>query len=257
MSENVQTLLKETRKFQPPIAESVGFEKWYVESLDEYKKLHARSIQHPDAFWAEEAQRLSWFKHWDHVLDWTPPDAKWFVGGKLNACYNCVDRHVQSGHGDECAIVWEGEPVNPRTNHPAPGSAYAQEPEIRRVTYRELEEQTSRIGNALKELGVQKGDVVTGSTPGRTDPAMFAQLFFTDANSNPDGHLIPEVTAAYEQALQPLPDAEREPILQELMTQTVEQAGNVVANFGYAAATREPPSQRYKEHPVPEIRYRT
>ena len=70
--------------------------------------------------------------------------------------------------------------------------------------------------------------MVVGTTPGRTDPAMFAQLFYTDANSNPDGHLIPEVTAAYEAALEPLPDEERAPLLQELMTQTVEQAGNVV-----------------------------
>lgn len=161
MSENVQTLLKETRKFQPPSAASVGFETWHVGSLDEYRAMHRRSIEKPEAFWAEEAQRLAWFKHWDHVLEWAPPDAKWFVGGKLNACYNCADRHVQSGHGDEVALVWEGEPVTPRTSHPAPGSAYAHEPEIRRVTYRELEEQTSRAGNALKELGVKRGDVVT------------------------------------------------------------------------------------------------
>lgn len=161
MSDTVQTLLKETRKFQPPSAQSVGFERWHVGSLDEYRAMHKRSIEQPEAFWAEEAQRLAWFKHWDRVLDWTPPDAKWFVGGKLNACYNCVDRHVQSGHGDEVAMIWEGEPVTPRTSHPSPGSIYAQEPEIRRVTYRELEESTSRVGNALKELGVKKSDVVT------------------------------------------------------------------------------------------------
>jgi peptide/nickel transport system substrate-binding protein len=74
----------------------------------------------------------------------------------------------------------------------------------------------------------KKGDMVVGTTPGRTDPVMFAQLFYTEANSNPDGHLIPEVTAAYEAALAPLPDEERVPLLQELMRQTVEQAGNVV-----------------------------
>ncbi|MBX3388463.1 MAG: acetate--CoA ligase [Phycisphaeraceae bacterium] len=161
MSDTVQTLLKETRKFPPPSAESLGFHKWHAESHNDYLAMHRRSLAQPDAFWAEEAQRLAWFKHWDHVLDWAPPDAKWFVGGKLNACFNCADRHVQSGHGDEVAIVWEGEPTAPRTSHVAPGTKYAHEPEIRRITYRDLEEQTSRVGNALKELGIKKGDVVT------------------------------------------------------------------------------------------------
>ncbi|MFO0861130.1 MAG: acetate--CoA ligase [Phycisphaerales bacterium] len=158
---NVQTLLKETRTFPPVAAETLGFGKWHIGSLDEYRRLHARSIQDPEAFWAEEAQKLAWFQHWDHVLSWEAPDAKWFVNGKLNACYNCVDRHVQSGHGDCCALVWEGEPMAPRTSHPTAASKYASEPEIKRVTYRELQEQTSRVANALKHLGVKKGDVVT------------------------------------------------------------------------------------------------
>ncbi len=95
------------------------------------------------------------------MLEWNAPDAKWFVGGKLNACYNCVDRHVQAGNGDECAIVWEGEPVGPQTSHAVAGSKYAHEPEVKRITYRELQVATSRCAAALKRLGVKKGDVVT------------------------------------------------------------------------------------------------
>ena len=72
---NVQTLLKETRTFPPVSAESLGFARWHVGSLDEYKKLHARSIQQPEAFWAEEAQKLAWFQHWEHVLSWEAPDS--------------------------------------------------------------------------------------------------------------------------------------------------------------------------------------
>src|SRR5207249_1891082 len=86
---------------------------------------------------------------WSKVLEWEAPDAKWFVGGKMNACYNCVDRQVDRGHGDEIAIVWEGEPM--------PGG----KPEVRRLTYRDLQAEVSRFAAVLKSLGVKKGDVVT------------------------------------------------------------------------------------------------
>lgn len=160
-SHDISTVLNETRVFPPPSASSLGFSHWHVPSMEAYQTLHQRSISDPEAFWAEEASRVSWFRKWDRVLEWHAPDAKWFVGGRLNACYNCVDRHVQAGHGDEIAIVWEGEPVAPRTSHPAPGSAYAHEPEVRRLTYRELQVETSRLAASLKSLGVKKGDVVT------------------------------------------------------------------------------------------------
>lgn len=160
-SDTISSMLQEKRVFQPPRAGELGFPSWHIGSIDEYRRQHAASVADPEAFWAEEASRLSWFRGWDRVLDWQPPDARWFVGGKLNACYNCVDRHVQAGHGEQTAIVWEGEPVAPRTSHPAPGSAYAPEPEIRRITYRDLQIQTSRCANALRALGVKKGDVVT------------------------------------------------------------------------------------------------
>ncbi|HVU65243.1 MAG TPA: acetate--CoA ligase, partial [Phycisphaerales bacterium] len=141
-----------------------GFPKWHVSSMAEYREMHARSLGDPNApggFWAEEARRLSWFAPWTKVCEWTPPDAKWFINGRINACYNCVDRHVQSGHGEDVAMVWEGEPVAPRTSHASAGSRYANEPEIRRLTYRDLQVATSRCASALKRLGVKKGDVVT------------------------------------------------------------------------------------------------
>jgi len=96
------------------------------------------------AFWAEQAGRLSWDRQWDEVLDWSnPPFAKWFVGGKLNVAYNCVDRHVEAGHGEQVAYHWEGEPGDTRT-----------------ITYAQLKDEVSRAANALTELGVQAGDRV-------------------------------------------------------------------------------------------------
>ena len=157
----ISSVLQETRVFPPPSASSLGIPSWVVGSRAEYDALHARSLRDPDAFWAEEAARLAWFTPFTQVLEWHPPDAKWFLGGTLNACYNCVDRHVQAGFGEQPALIWEGEPLGPRTSHPAPGSTYAAEPEIRRLTYRDLQVQVSRAANALKALGVRRGDVVT------------------------------------------------------------------------------------------------
>jgi len=95
-------------------------------------------------FWAERARRLTWTKEWDEVLDWSnPPFAKWFVGGKLNVAYNCVDRHVEDGHGDQVAYHWEGEPGDTRT-----------------ITYGQLKDEVCKAANALIELGVQAGDRV-------------------------------------------------------------------------------------------------
>jgi acetyl-CoA synthetase len=160
-SQSISSSLTENRVFLPRPARELGFDSWHVSSIEDYRKLHERSVKDPEPFWAEEAQKLAWFRRWDRVLEWNAPDAKWFVGGQLNACFNCVDRHVQSGHGEETALIWEGEPVGPRSSHLAPGSKYAADPEIRRVTYRELQQEVSRAGNALKSLGVKKGDVVT------------------------------------------------------------------------------------------------
>jgi acetyl-CoA synthetase len=95
------------------------------------------------AYWEDEAKRLSWFKPWDKALEWNVPDAKWFVGGKLNVSYNCLDRHVEAGKGSRVAYHWEGEPGDKRT-----------------ITYQELLDEVCRCANALKELGVKRGDRV-------------------------------------------------------------------------------------------------
>ncbi len=160
-SEPISALLHERRVFPPRQAVELGFSRWHVGSMDEYRERHARSIREPEAFWGEVARDLKWFQPWSRVLEWNAPDARWFVGARTNMCYNCVDAHVQAGFGEETAIVWEGEPVAPRTSHAAADSKYAAEPEVRRLTYRELQAATSRLGNALRSLGVKKGDVVT------------------------------------------------------------------------------------------------
>jgi len=160
-SQAISSTLQETRVFAPVPARDLGFDSWHVSSLAEYKRLHKRSLEDPEGFWSSEARKLSWFKMWDRVLDWNAPDAKWFVGGQTNACYNCVDRHVQAGYGDDVALIWEGEPIGPRTSHPAPGSAYSKEPQVRTFTYRALQQEVSRFANVLKRLGVKKGDIIT------------------------------------------------------------------------------------------------
>ncbi|WP_033441924.1 acetate--CoA ligase [Saccharothrix sp. NRRL B-16314] len=112
-----------------------------------------------EAFWAKQAERLSWDTKWDRVLDWSDaPFAKWFVGGKLNVAYNCVDRHVESGHGDQVAIHWEGEPGDSRA-----------------ITYAELQREVSKAANALVELGVGAEDRVAIYMP-MVPEAIFSML---------------------------------------------------------------------------------
>ena len=89
-----------------------GMASWHISSMDQYREMHARSIEDPESFWAEIAGELHWYTPWTKVLDWDVPDARWFVGATTNLCYNCVDRHVDSGlPATAPAIVWEGEPV--------------------------------------------------------------------------------------------------------------------------------------------------
>jgi len=129
----LSNLLHETRRFPPPadLAATANV------TADAYQAAAADRL----GFWAEQARRLSWAKDWDEVLDWRLPFAKWFVGGQLNAAYNCVDRHVEAGRGDKVAFHWEGEPGDTRT-----------------ITYADLLREVSRVAHALAELGVQKGD---------------------------------------------------------------------------------------------------
>ncbi|MCW2772722.1 MAG: acetyl-coenzyme synthetase [Nocardioides sp.] len=135
--ETLSNLLKEDRRFEPPaeIAEHANLK---AEAYD-------RAATDREAFWAEQAERLDWDQKWDRVLDWDdPPFAKWFVGGRLNASYNCVDRHVAAGRGDKVALHWVGEP----------------EDDTRDITYAQLKDEVSKAANALTELGVQTGDRV-------------------------------------------------------------------------------------------------
>ncbi|WIX81267.1 acetate--CoA ligase [Amycolatopsis carbonis] len=132
----LDNLLTESRTFPP----SDEFAAQANAKADTYEKADADREQ----FWAEQAERLSWDTKWTQVLDWTnAPFAKWFVGGKLNVAYNCVDRHVESGHGDQVAIHWVGEPGDTRD-----------------ITYAQLKDEVSKAANALTSLGVTAGDVV-------------------------------------------------------------------------------------------------
>src|ERR1035437_3125887 len=102
---NVESLLRENRVFPPP-AEFAA--KARVGSLEEYEAMYRRSVEEPEAFWAEAASGLEWFAPWDKVLDGGMGSAKWFVGGKLNLSYNCVDRHAAGARGEKSALPWEG-----------------------------------------------------------------------------------------------------------------------------------------------------
>jgi acetyl-CoA synthetase len=137
--ENIESVLQENRKFEPS-AEFI--EKSNFKSLQEYQDLRQRSLEEPEKFWADLAQsQLHWFKQWEKVLDWQPPIAKWFVGGKLNISYNCLDRHLHSWRKNKAAIIWEGEPGDSRV-----------------ITYAQLHREVCQFANALKQLGASKGD---------------------------------------------------------------------------------------------------
>jgi acetyl-CoA synthetase len=118
----------------------------HIDSIEEYKKKYKHSIDNPEEFWAEQAERISWFKKWDKTWEWNfnKAEVKWFEGAKLNASYNCIDRHVNGGYGDKPALIWEG-------NDPSETKTY---------TYEDLLEEVQLAANALKNLGVKKGDRV-------------------------------------------------------------------------------------------------
>jgi acetyl-CoA synthetase len=140
-SANITSVLKETRTF-PPSAQFAA--NAHVKSLVEYEALHQRAAADPEGFWAEQAESLSWFKKWAKVLEWNEPFAKWFVGGKINACHNCVDRHLDGPRRNKAAIIFEGEPGDSRV-----------------LRYQDLHRQVCKFANALKKLGIQPGERVT------------------------------------------------------------------------------------------------
>lgn len=137
----IESILQENRLF-PPSAEFA--QNATIKSLEEYQQLYAKAKADPQAFWSQLAEKeLHWFEKWSEVLDWQPPFAKWFVNGKINICYNCIDRHLTTWRRNKAAIIWEGEPGDSRT-----------------ITYEQLHREVCQFANALKELGVKKGDVV-------------------------------------------------------------------------------------------------
>ena len=136
MSEAIEDLLSEDRTFPPPS----GFKD---QALVTGAEIYDEAAEDREGFWARQAAELDWFSEWDTILEWDPPYAKWFVGGTLNVAYNCLDRHVEAGKGDKVAYHWEGEPGDTRT-----------------ITYADLLDDVQKAANALKELGVGKGDRV-------------------------------------------------------------------------------------------------
>jgi acetyl-CoA synthetase len=137
MSDAIESLLQEGRTFPPP----AGF---VTAARVRDRSVFAEAEADPEAFWAAQAEELvTWFEPWHTVCEWDLPFAKWFVGGSLNVSYNCLDRHVEAGAGAKVAYHWEGEPGDTRT-----------------ITYAELLDDVSRLANALKSLGVRKGDRV-------------------------------------------------------------------------------------------------
>jgi len=138
----IDTVMHESRLF-PPSAEFAA--KARIKSLDEYQALWNQAKADPPAFWAELArEELHWFEPFTEAMVWEEPNAQWFVGGKTNVSYNCLDRNIELGHGDRPAIIWEGEPGDSLT-----------------LTYSELHTQVCKFANCLTKLGVRQGDVVS------------------------------------------------------------------------------------------------
>jgi acetyl-CoA synthetase len=132
----IEALLAEGRVFEPPA-------EFTARAVVGDGAVYDRAVADPEGFWAEQAERLHWFRPWERVLEWDPPWVKWFTGGKLNASFNCLDRHIQAGGGEKTAYFWEGEPGDRRA-----------------VSYRELHEDVCRLANGLRSLGIGRGDRV-------------------------------------------------------------------------------------------------
>jgi acetyl-CoA synthetase len=139
---HIDHVLIEERLFPPP---KHFTERAVISTEAQYEALYAEARDNRDAFWGREAkEHLHWFEPFSEVCQWNAPDVKWFVGGKTNASFNCLDAHVAAGNGDRAAIIWEGEPGDTLT-----------------LTYQQLLDEVCKCAHALKSLGIQKGDVVS------------------------------------------------------------------------------------------------
>ena len=138
----IANVMNETRVFPPS---SEFSQKASIGSMQAYESIYNHSIADTEKFWESQArEHLHWFEPFTKTLDWQEPFAKWFLGGKTNVSYNCLDAHVKAGRGDRVAFHWEGEPGDTRT-----------------ITYAELTKEVSRFAAALTKLGIQKGDRVS------------------------------------------------------------------------------------------------
>src|SRR5271170_4147080 len=136
----IEVLLKEKRSFSSPAAFAKAA---LISGPNARARLQEAARRSPEKFWAAAAEQLEWFKPWRKVLDWKLPHAQWFVGGKLNLAHNCLDRHLAGPRRNKAALIWEGETGETRT-----------------LTYLQLHREVSLFANALKDLGVKKGDRV-------------------------------------------------------------------------------------------------
>ena len=137
---DIESVLKEDRVFEPSKDFSA---KSHIKNLQEYETLYQQALDDPEGFWASMAKELDWFKPWEKVLEWNPPFAKWFVGGRTNIAHNCLDRHLTTARKNKAAIIWEGEPGDERI-----------------LTYQTLHREVCKFANVLKQVGVNTGDRV-------------------------------------------------------------------------------------------------
>ncbi len=137
----MESTLQESRLFPPPKEFAASA---HIRGSEEYERIYAEAERDPEAFWASIADQLHWFKRWETILDWQLPHAKWFTGGRLNASYNCLDRHLTSWRKNKAALIWEGEPTEDQ----------------RTLTYQQLHREVCRFANVLKKLDVKTGDRV-------------------------------------------------------------------------------------------------
>lgn len=155
MGKDIEHHLIEGREFSPPIHFQQNAN---LRSVHEYKQFYQESLQEPEKFWRKMTSRLEWFHDWKTMLQWNPPFSQWFVEGKLNACHNCVDRHVEAGLNEKAAIIYESEAG-----------------EVQTLTYEELLQQIKQVAAALKHHGVKRGDRVAIYMP-MTPQAVIAML---------------------------------------------------------------------------------
>jgi acetyl-CoA synthetase len=136
----ITSVLKENRLFAPP---SEFAAQASIKTVAEYEKLWQQARDDPESFWARQAERLTWFQRWNKVLEWKEPHAQWFVGGKLNVSFNCLDRHLNGPRKNKAAIIWEGEPGDSRV-----------------LRYQDLHREVCKFANVLKGQGIRVGDRV-------------------------------------------------------------------------------------------------